>query len=400
MWKLQRTNEAIASQVAEQTELVLEREHELSNQRRLYEDVVQNQDELIVRFLPDTTLTFVNRAYCEHYGMSEEELLGKKFIELVPPNERERVLTTLSQVRPGNNKPFERIEPTTDGRITWQQWHRSFIEGPDGEICELQAVGRDITDIKRRELKLERANEDLERFASIASHDLREPLRKIEAANSILMEDLGQRLTDEDREWLEISSDGVVRMRAMIEDLLDLSRVDQYDLVRSDVCLDEPLEDALAALGTQIDESGASVFYDKLPMIPVEATLLRQVFQNLLSNAIKYRGEERPVIRIECEERRSDWLVSVADNGIGIDPVYADRIFEIFKRLHGRTEYSGTGIGLAICKRIVERHGGRIWLDERKTHGSRFCFTIGKALPFEGADELTQSPSLALVRSR
>jgi PAS domain S-box-containing protein len=387
IWKLQHTNALIADEVTRQTNLTMLKDRELIDERRHFEDVVQNQDEFIVRLLPDTTLTFVNSAFCKYYGKSKEQLLGTKAIDLVPAEERAGFLGSLETVREGEYNSYERKDITADGRTIWLQWHRRFIGGPDGAIREVQAVGRDISSIKRREQHLEQANEDLERFAYIASHDLREPLRKIEAANSILLEDLSDRLSDTERKWLRISSDGAMRMRAMIEDLLNLSRVEQSVVKRHDYSLDQPIQEALTNLAASIDETGASITYVKAPTVPIELVLVRQLFQNLISNAIKYRGDDQPIIRVEFEERETDWLVSVADNGIGIAAEYSERIFEIFKRLHGAAVSSGTGMGLAICRRIVERHGGRIWLDTRHISGSRFCFTLAKPGPVADSDE-------------
>ncbi len=277
-------------------------------------------------------------------------------------------------------------------RRPFSQWDLEFIVhlstligsllGYESRRAELQTEVNRRREVERmleqQIAMLERSNSDLEQFAYIASHDLQEPLRHIETASSFLIEEYGDRFGEEAREFIEISSQGASRMRALIQDLLSFSKVGMSDFSRVPTDLNEPLGDAVEALTSVIEENGATIEARELPTVAVEATLIRQLFQNLIGNAIKYRSDEPPHVVIAAEEQEDEWVISVSDNGIGIDPKYDERIFEIFQRLHGKSEYSGTGMGLSICKRIVERHNGHIWLDVSHEKGSRFCFSLSR----------------------
>ena len=226
--------------------------------------------------------------------------------------------------------------------------------------------------------KLARSNADLEQFAYVASHDLKEPLRAISGSVQILQERYRARLDAGAEEVIKHTVDGATRMQTLIDDLLKYSRLATREapLERSDCS--EIVQEVIANLESLIEESKAVVTYGPLPVVTGDRIQLLQVFQNLISNGIKYRSQRTPKIHINAEERSNEWVFSVSDNGIGIAPQYADRIFRIFQRLHTRREYPGTGIGLAICKKIVERHGGRIWVESELEEGSMFYFTLPK----------------------
>jgi signal transduction histidine kinase len=225
--------------------------------------------------------------------------------------------------------------------------------------------------------ELERSNRELEQFAHIASHDLQEPLRTVTSYVQLLEMYYQEQMDAEAHEYIAFIVNGAARMRDLIKGLLDYSRVGTDGVsLRATDCQDI-LGRVLANLQTSIEESGATVTHDALPSVPADATQLARVFQNLISNALKFRGVHPLAIHIGAERQNSSaWLFSVRDNGIGIEPQYIERIFLIFQRLHNRDEYPGTGIGLAVCKRIVELHGGRIWVESELGQGSTFYFTL------------------------
>jgi signal transduction histidine kinase len=227
--------------------------------------------------------------------------------------------------------------------------------------------------------KLARSNADLEQFAYVASHDLKEPLRAISGSVQILQERYKGKLDAEAEEVIRYTVDGAARMQTLIDDLLAYSRLTTREAPMAPTDLNDIVAEVLANLERSIHESKAQVTQDPLPVVATDRTQLMQVFQNLISNAIKYRSQRTPKIHIGADDKGNEWVFSVRDNGIGIAPQYAERIFRIFQRLHTRTEYSGTGIGLAVCKKIIERHGGRIWVESEPEEGSTFLFTLPKS---------------------
>ena len=233
-------------------------------------------------------------------------------------------------------------------------------------------------DLQETAAKLARSNADLEQFAYVASHDLKEPLRAISGSIQILQERYKDKLERGADEVIKHTVDGATRMQTLIDDLLTYSRLTTREAPLEATDCSQIVQEVLANLRSAIDESKAIITYDALPVVKADSTQLLQVFQNLIGNAIKYRSQRTPRIHIGVEDKGSEWLFSISDNGIGIAPQYADRIFRIFQRLHTRKEYSGTGIGLAVCKKIVERHGGRIWLESELEEGSTFFFTLPK----------------------
>ncbi|MFB0517363.1 MAG: ATP-binding protein, partial [Candidatus Neomarinimicrobiota bacterium] len=225
---------------------------------------------------------------------------------------------------------------------------------------------------------LKRSNQELEQFAYITSHDLQEPLRMVSGYSQLLARRYQGKLDADADEFIAYLVDGANRMKRLINDLLTYSRVQRagrdFEPTDSEAALDQ----ALANLHAAIEEQGAEVSHDPLPMVMADTSHLVQLFQNLIGNAIKFHGKDPPNIHVSAKENESKWIFSVRDNGIGIDPQYADRIFRIFQRLHGREEYPGTGIGLAICKKIVEHHGGNIWVESQPGKGSAFYFDLSR----------------------
>jgi signal transduction histidine kinase len=238
-------------------------------------------------------------------------------------------------------------------------------------------------DLARKVDELARSNADLEQFAYVASHDLQEPLRMVTAYTQLLGEKYKGRLDENADKFIGYASEGATRMQVLIQDLLKFSRVGRKEAPYANVDCNAVMEEVRQTLTSAIQESGAVVSSTNLPSVWADRTQMMQVFQNLIGNAIKFRGKDPPVVRVQAEKTDRHWLFSVSDNGIGIAPEYADNVFVVFQRLHARTEYPGNGIGLAICKKIVERFGGKIWMESQPGAGSSFKFTVPLHVPDE-----------------
>jgi signal transduction histidine kinase len=254
-------------------------------------------------------------------------------------------------------------------------------------LAELSAVRAAHASLEARTEDLQRSNSELEQFAYVASHDLQEPLRKVASFCQLLQRRYAGRLDAKADEYIEHAVDGAKRMQALINDLLAFSRVGRTAQKREPVSLALLLAQAWANLADEVRRTHATIEQGELPVVLGEASLLTAVFQNLLSNALKFHGDQPPRVSVSVRRDGRYWLFSFSDNGIGIEPDYADRIFVIFQRLHDKVTYPGTGIGLAMVRKIIEYHGGRIWLDTEVTAGSRFCFTLPMLPKDEDADD-------------
>jgi signal transduction histidine kinase len=243
-------------------------------------------------------------------------------------------------------------------------------------VTELRAAEDARARLERQARDLERSNEELEQFAYVASHDLQEPLRKVASFCQLLQRRYAGRLDERADEYIAYAVDGAKRMQELITDLLTFSRVGRADLVPEPVDLDDALRDALANLARRVEETGATIEAGPLPTVVGERSLLVAIFQNLVGNALKFHGSRPPRVRVNARRDGNDWCVTCADDGIGIAPEHAERIFAIFQRLHPRETHEGTGIGLSLTRKIVEHHGGRIWLDTEAPRGTTFCFTL------------------------
>ncbi|PSQ23029.1 histidine kinase, partial [Halobacteriales archaeon QS_9_67_17] len=233
-------------------------------------------------------------------------------------------------------------------------------------------------DLEETVSKLQQSNDRLKQFAYAASHDLQEPLRMVSSYLQLLEDRYGGELDEQARKYIDFAVDGADRMRAMVNDLLSFSRVEQADERFESVDCDDVLRQVIADLQVQIEENDAEIDVGSLPTVRADSEQLEQLFDNLLANAIKYNDSAPPRVEIDAEERPDCWEFTFADNGIGIDPNKTDQIFEVFKRLHTDEEYSGTGIGLSLCQEIVEHHGGEIWVQSERGDGSTFHVTLPK----------------------
>jgi signal transduction histidine kinase len=255
-------------------------------------------------------------------------------------------------------------------------------------LLELSAVREANELLATHATELQRSNSELEQFAYVASHDLQEPLRKVTSFCQLLQRRYGGQLDDRADQYIEFAVDGAKRMQLLINDLLAFSRVGRSGQDLEPVACDKALAAAQANLSAQVGQAGAVIEAGPLPTVQAQLTLMTVVFQNLLGNALKFRGDQPPCIKVSAVREGAFWSFSVTDNGIGIEPEYADRVFLIFQRLHDRTAYPGTGIGLAVTRKIVEYFGGRIWLDTSVAAGARFCFTLPALTDEEGANGL------------
>jgi signal transduction histidine kinase len=266
------------------------------------------------------------------------------------------------------------VEPTGPREVRELSWH---VNGMRERILhELSSARAAHSVLDARTEDLQRSNAELEQFAYVASHDLQEPLRKVASFCELLQRRYGGRLDERADQYIGFAVDGAKRMQVLINDLLAFSRVGRIAGDRQPVAVGTLVDQAKANLADALERTGATVEVGDLPMVLAEAPLLTAVFQNLLSNALKFHGDQPPHVTIAARRDGPDWEFSFADTGIGIGSEYGERIFIIFQRLHPKDEYPGTGIGLAMCRKIIEYHGGRIWLDDSAEVGSRFLFTL------------------------
>ena len=352
-----------------------------SRSRQLFENAPTayheaNTDGVIVR---------VNRAEYELLGYGAGDLLGSRVWDFVSPEQLEHRKSAFIAAIQAQD---ERIEDSE-----WELHHRDgsllqvrlqqnrILDGP--RVTGIRCTMVDITELRRQQellrrqsKDLERSNAELEQFAYVASHDLQEPLRMITGFVQLLAGRYTGHLDAKADQYIGFIVDGAKRMQCLISDILALSRVGSRGAEFQDVDLDDVLSEVLVNLKPKVNEEGATVTHEPLPAVVADRGQMSQLLQNLIGNAMKFHGTEPPRVHISAVENEQGWTVSVNDNGIGIAPQHSDRVFQIFQRLHTREKYSGTGIGLAICRKIVERHNGRIWYDSVPGSGTTFRFTM------------------------
>jgi PAS domain S-box-containing protein len=336
----------------------------------------------LVTISRDGHITDVNRATETATGIARDRLIGSDFSEYFtdPKKAREGYQQVFAE---GFVRDYALAILHTSGHVMDVVYNATVFRNEAGEIEGVFAAARDITDRKRAEeelahraQELARSNEELEQFAYVASHDLQEPLRMVASYTQLLASRYHQHLDSTADKYIDYAVEGAQRMQALINDLLALSRVTTRGTPFVPVDLNLVVREVCGMLAATIHEKDARVESENLPVVMADATQMRQLLQNLIANAMKFHGEQSPAVRIRGSRDAGEWTISVEDNGIGIDPQYADRIFLAFQRLHTRTEYPGNGIGLAICKKIAQRHGGRIWVESREGEGAKFIFTL------------------------
>ena len=330
----------------------------------------------------------VNRRLCEILGYGEQELIGRPVKEISHPEDRNLTDSQRMRVRSGEKQSvrFEKRYLRKSGAIVWVDLSVALACDASGVPQYEIALFDDITERKKAEAalreaheELKRSNAELEQFAYVASHDLQEPLRMVSSYTQLLMRRYGDKLDGDAREFTAFIVDGATRMKQLIEDLLAYSRVGTRDKNFKPVDAGSSLGRALTNLRAAIQDSGATVTHDPLPTIPCDEVQVAQLFQNLIGNALKFRKPDAaPAVHVGAADQGAEWEFMVRDNGIGIEPQYFQRIFMVFQRLHDKGEYPGTGIGLAIVKKVVERHGGRIWVQSQPGAGTTFHFTMPK----------------------
>ena len=317
-------------------------------------------------------------------GWTREERLGQLPGKITQPEFRDRALARIERVlKDGKVEDFEFELKTKDGDAVALLVGLTLLRDENGDALGIAVVGKDITDRKRSMLDLAKSAKDLETsnrelrdFAFAMSHDLQEPLRSIVGFSKLLHEHAESSLDEESLRYLQVVEKTGKKLQALIKDLLTYASVGRDGEGPSSFDLGSACDAAVENLQSSIEETGAKVTRAKLPVVRADAALLGLLFQNLIGNAIKYRGEQPPEVHVHADRVGGAWQVSVSDNGLGIDPTYHQKVFEVFQRLHSYERVPGTGMGLSICKKIVERHGGRIWVESEPGRGSTFRFTI------------------------
>lgn len=324
----------------------------------------------------------INPAWEQITGFTTDELLSRPYLDFVHPDDVEATIAEASNlsIQGIDTISFENRYRCKDGSYKWLSWNATPM--PNQE--HIFAIARDNTERRQAEdlraqhaAELASSNSQLEDFSYVVSHDLKEPLRAIEAFSSFLAEDYSDKLDEEGQRYIAVLRESSVRMKNLIEDLLELSRVGREKPNFDAVAVGNVLEEVRSDQEFSLAERSATLrIQSDLPTVHCDRLRLKQVFQNLISNAIKYNKQPRPNVEVACREGDGFYVFSVRDNGIGIDERYHEKIFQIFQRLNSRDEYEGTGAGLTICKKIVEAHGGSIWVESAVGEGSTFCFTM------------------------
>lgn len=365
---------------------------ELHHSEELYRKLVETMtDGLIVRD-KDGGIIYVNRSLCEMWGCSRYELIGRRMEEFLDEENTPIFAEQMRKRQKGVYEPYEITWTSQDGRKIATHMSPKSVFDADGNFQGSFAVVTDITARKVAEealaqqaLELARSNAELEQFAYVSSHDLQEPLRKIQAFGNRLKTKCGDALTDQGRDYLERMQNAAQRMQILISDLLMFSRVTTKAQPFTAVNLNKVMRNVVSNLHMPIEQTKAKVVFGEMPRIEADPTQMHQLLQNLIANALKFhRDNEAPVVKIYAKrlEHQEDrpfgefCQIFVEDNGIGFDEKYLDRIFGVFQRLHGRNVYEGTGIGLAVCQKIVDRHGGRITAKSTPGEGATFIVTL------------------------
>ena len=348
-----------------------------------YRQIVELAEEGIWVIDSNARTTYVNQAMARMLGYEELEMFGRSLFDFMEAGEKQKALDNVERRKQGIGEKHEFKFKTKDGKDIWTYMSTNPVMDEKGNLLSCCALVYNITDRKKSDQQmlqltedLKRSNQELEQFAYVASHDLQEPLRAVTSYTQLLAQRYQGNLDAKADKYINHIVDGATRMQQLINDLLAYSRLGTQGKKFELADCNAAVQQSLRNLQIAIAEKKAVIACDEMPTVMADESQLVQLFQNLIANSIKFCRQDIPLIDIAARRRENEWLFYVRDNGIGIDPEYADRIFIIFGRLHGRREYPGTGIGLAMCKRIVERHGGRIWVESQEGKGATFCFTI------------------------
>ncbi|WP_459193234.1 sensor histidine kinase [Halosimplex sp. J119] len=352
-----------------------EREQRLKHYKQYTDDILDAIDDMFYVLDTDGSLQRWNQTLCDVTGYTDEDIESMHALDFFDEDDRTAIGEAIERGFETGHTQVEADLVTERGEAVPYEFVASPLETPDGESV-LAGIGRDVSERREHQRRLEASNERLEQFAYAASHDLQEPLRMITSYLQLIERRYADDLDESGEEFLAFAVDGAERMREMIEGLLEYSRVETEDEPTERVDLNDVVADVTSDLQLKIDDAEASIRVGDLPTVRGDSGQLRQVFQNLLSNAIEYSGSGPPTVEISAERTGTTWTVAVSDDGVGIDPEQTDRVFRVFQRLHTQDEQSGTGLGLALCQRIVERHGGRIWIESEPGTGSTFFFTL------------------------
>ena len=348
-----------------------------------YRQIVELAEEGIWVIDSNARTTYVNQAMARMLGYEELEMFGRSLFDFMDEQAIQSANDNMELRRQGIAQRYEFKLKNQDGKDVWTYMSTSPVMDEKGNLLSCCALVYNITDRKKSDQQmlqltedLKRSNQELEQFAYVASHDLQEPLRAVTSYTQLLAQRYQGNLDEKADKYINYIVDGATRMQQLINDLLAYSRLGTQGKKFELADCNAAVQQSLRNLQIAIAEKKAAIACDAMPTVMADESQLVQLFQNLIANSIKFCRQDIPLIDIAARRRENEWLFYVRDNGIGIDPEYADRIFIIFGRLHGRREYPGTGIGLAMCKRIVERHGGRIWVESQEGKGATFYFTI------------------------
>jgi PAS domain S-box-containing protein len=345
---------------------------------RLLSAIVDSSDDALISKDLDGIITSWNKGAEVLFGYSAEEAIGRPVTILLPADRLDEEPQILARLKNGERmNHFETVRQRKDGTLLDISLTISPVRDSSGTVVGASKIARDITDSKRMEAEMRRVNRDLEQFAFSASHDLQEPLRSVKVYSELLTKRHGDKLDGEALEFLGFLRSGANRMEMLVRDLLAYTQVAKFERPSEMADAGTAVAGAIESLATSIAESNARVTRDLLPKVHMHLAHLQQLFQNLIGNAIKYRSPQRPPeVHVTADRQFGQWVFAVRDNGIGIPPQHKEDIFGLFKRLHRDDEYSGTGIGLAICQRIVDQYNGRIWVESEPGQGSVFRFAI------------------------
>ena len=383
-------------------------EQALRESEEKYRLLFENSPESITLLGLDGTVIDCNKATTRLRQRPKEQIIGQLFtnVETLMEEDLAHYGQLFSQLLNGEEVQPLVIQLKDNGDTSAVRWVEAFpsLLHRDGRIDAIQVIARDITQRKLAEkelrhyqehleeivvertgelehsnLQLARSNAELEQFAYVASHDLREPLRKIKSYTELLAQRYDGQLDERADKYIHYIVDGAFRMQELIAELLVYSRLGRAELKEEQTAISAILDDVVSDLEVSVQESSAEITINPLPTLTVDRQQINRLLQNLIGNALKFRSEQSPQINISAELEENEWVFAISDNGIGIEPQYVERIFLIFQRLHTRKEYAGTGIGLAICKKIVENHNGRIWVKSQPEQGTTFFFSLPTA---------------------